>query len=443
MSAVVKARAIFCPNCGATVQLRGFAHTLNATCTRCLSVLDPNTPSVTLLQKVQIEQRIEPKIPMGSRGTFEGVEFESIGFQQRGIEVDGITYSWEEYLLFHPYKGFRYLSEYNGHWNIINPKQSVPLMDPVGRTAMIEGLKFKHFQSAAARTMYVVGEFPWQVRFGDVVHVNDYIAPPKILSSETTTDEVNWSLGEYIDGKEIFKAFKLTTPPPATQGVYANQPNPRAQGSLWTVYGLFFLLATFVSMYSCIAKGERQVFHKSYQFMPASNAEPSFVTEKFDLKGWRSAATDVEIRTDLTNNWIAFAIALINEDTGEAFDFGKDLSYYAGVDEGEGWSEGSMKATVTVPSVPPGRYYLRIEPDRDKQDGDSPEQFSRVINYEIIVRHDIPATPILFIVLFLLLIPPIWASIRKWMFEQKRWSESDYAAASSGGDSDSDSGSDD
>src|SRR6185436_18893926 len=108
---VVKARAIFCPNCGATVTSRGFAHTLNVVCTRCMSILDPNTPSVTLLQKAQAAQRIDPKLPMGSRGVFDGTTYEAIGFQQRGIEVDGITYTWDEYLLFHPYKGFRYLSE--------------------------------------------------------------------------------------------------------------------------------------------------------------------------------------------------------------------------------------------------------------------------------------------------------------------------------------------
>jgi hypothetical protein len=435
----VKAKAIFCPNCGATVQLRGFAHTLNATCTRCLSVLDPNTPSVTLLQKVQMQMRIEPKIPMGTRGTFEGVEFEAIGFQERTIDVDGIAYSWQEYLLFHPYKGFRYLSEYNGHWNIIKPKNCVPAYEGSGRTAIIEGTKYKHFQRAVARTSYVIGEFPWQVRFGDVVTVDDYTAPPYLLSGERTAEEVSWSVGEYIEGKDVFKAFKIEAAPPLPQGVFANQPNPRANSSLWRMYMIFFLIAAFVSMYSCVAKGQREVFRKSYQFVPSSTAEPSFVTERFELAGFRNAATDVEIKADIVNNWVAFAVALINEDTGEAFDFGRDLSYYSGVDGGESWSEGGSSTTITIPSVPPGRYYLRVEPDRDKQEGDTDAVMSKTINYEIIVRHDIPAFGIVFLVLFLLLIPPVWISIRKWMFEQKRWSESDYAPVSSGGDSDSSS----
>ncbi len=432
---VVKAKAIFCPNCGATVQLRGFAHTLNVTCARCLSVLDPNTPSVSILQKAQAKQRIEPKIPMGSRGTFENAQFEAIGFQQRGITVDGVLYTWEEYLLFHPYKGFRYISEYNGHWNYIKPLPSLPVVS--GREAQVLGRKYKHFQRAVAKTTYVVGEFPWQVRVGEKATVDDYVDPPYMLSGERTAVEVNWSAGEYMPGKDIWKAFQLQGAPPPAQGVYANQPNPRGS-SLWRMYLLFLMLITFVSMYSCIAKGQREVFHKSYQFNPASNAEPSFVTEVFDLPGGRSAATEVEIKADVQNNWVAFAIALINEKTGEAFDFGKDVSYYSGVDGGESWTEGGKSASVTIPEVPPGRYYLRIEPDRDKEPGESDANFGRMINYEIIVRHDIPAVGMYFLILFLLTIPPIWVGFRRWTFEQQRWSESDYAPAGSDGDSSSD-----
>ena len=40
-----------------------------------------------------------------------------IGFERRTIHVDGMAYSWHEYVLFNPFKGFRYLTEYNGHWN--------------------------------------------------------------------------------------------------------------------------------------------------------------------------------------------------------------------------------------------------------------------------------------------------------------------------------------
>ena len=48
---------------------------------------------------------------------------------------------------------------------------------------------------------------------------------------------------------------------------------------------------------------------------------------------------EVSIRTDLNNNWAYFNFALINEDTGQDFDFGREVSYYRDSDGSEGESE--------------------------------------------------------------------------------------------------------
>ena len=65
------------------------------------------------------------------------------------------------------------------------------------------------FQSAVARTDFVLGEFPWRVRVGDTIEVDDYIAPPHVLSSEGTDEETTWSHGVYTDATRIWKAFSV------------------------------------------------------------------------------------------------------------------------------------------------------------------------------------------------------------------------------------------
>ncbi len=67
-----------------------------------------------------------PKIPLGSRGPLHGHEFEVIGFARRYIDVDGEEYGWNEYVLFNRAQGFRYLSEYEGHWNDIRTVRGMP-----------------------------------------------------------------------------------------------------------------------------------------------------------------------------------------------------------------------------------------------------------------------------------------------------------------------------
>ena len=58
--------------------------------------------------------------------------------------------------------------------------------------------------------------------------------------------------------------------------------------------------------------------------------------------------------------------ALINDETGQTFEFAREVSYYYGVEDGESWTEGAPTDTVALPSVPPGRYFLRVEPEGDR-----------------------------------------------------------------------------
>jgi hypothetical protein len=424
---LVKAKSLACPNCGGPVELRGFAHTLSVVCPQCLSVLDPTTPQVQILQTFQGKERIQPKIPLGARGTLSGIIYQVIGFQQRTVMSEGDFFCWDEYLLFNPYQGFRYLTEYEGHWNFVRVQSALPVATRSGgRIAMhFDGKTFLAFDAMQAQTSYVLGEFPWQVRSGEWAACQDLIAPPYMLSAETTDDEITWSLGEYTEGTDIWKAFKLPGPPPAKSGIFANQPSPYrgTVGSAWRTWlwlnvALFGLLL-FFSMF----KSNREVFKNDYVFVPGRSAS-AFVTSAFDLAG-RESNVELAVHTDLDNNWAYFSFALINEETGQAFDFGREVSYYHDSDG----SEGSRNDTVIVPGVPSGRYYLRVEPEMSRSLTD--------LRYEITLRRDVPNNIFFLLAALLLLIPPIFKTVRSARFEGQRWRESDYApktSSNSGGD---------
>ena len=425
---LVKPKSLSCPNCGAPVQLRGFAHTLTAVCPNCLSVLDATSPEFDVLQKFQGKERVQPKIPLGSRGTIAGVTYEVIGFQQREVVVDADFFCWDEYLLFNPYKGFRYLSEYQGHWNFIKPMSALPLETrSTGKLAVrMLGRSYVNFDTVRARTSFVLGEFPWQVRIGDSVLVMDYISPPYMLSSESTDGEVTWSLGEYITGKELWQDFKLPGSPPPTSGVFANQPSPYGgkTGSSWRTWLWLNVALAVIAFLFTVLSSNRKVFDQSYTFVPGTKTDAAFVTPSFELTG-RTSNIEVAVHTDLSDNWAYFNYALINEETGQAYDFGREVSYYRDSDG----SEGSPKDSVTIPRVPSGRYYLRVEPEMDTK------AFTPSMHYDLTIRRDVAGYAFFWIAALLLLIPPIMTTIRSAGFETARWRESDYAPkGSSGGD---------
>ena len=431
-----KTRALNCPNCGASVEIRGMAHTQSVVCPQCLSVLDAKDPGLKVLQQFEAKERIQPLIPLGSRGKVHGAQYELIGFQERSINVEGERYAWREYVLFNPYKGFRYLTEYDGHWNDVITLRAMPEIS-AGQASYL-GTTYKHFQSAEATTDYVMGEFPWAVRVGEKVQTNDYVAPPRLLSSEVTDGEVTWSLGEYWTGDRVWQSFQLPGKPPSAKGVYANQPSPYTGriGSIWKRYLLLIAALLVVSIgFSALARREK-VFEQSYAISPWDPEGYSFVTPVFELKG-HTSAVEINIKTDLQNEWAFFSLALINDDTGQAWDFGREVSYYTDSDG----TEGSRSDTSLVPSIPPGRYYLRVEPETDDAAMRRPGN-TRKISYTISVRRDVPSWAMFWIGLVVLLIPPILVTIRSRVYETRRWQESDHAPVVTS-DNDDDSGGDD
>jgi hypothetical protein len=165
---------------------------------------------------------------------------------------------------------------------------------------------------------------------------------------------------------------------------------------------------------------EEQVFEQAFDFNTNARGEASFVTDIFELKGHTS---DVELATDanVNNSWIYLNYALINQDTGHGYDFGRELSYYHGYDEDGAWSEGSTKDSVTLPAVPPGNYYLRIEPESDPNRG--------TISYTVTVKRDVPQASFFGIAILALLLPACLLTWRSLNFEHLRWAESDYGGA--------------
>ncbi len=415
------------------MERRGFGHTLSVVCPQCLCVLDASQPVLKILQQVEEAQRREPAIPLGTRGKIAGTEWEAIGFQRRQVQQEE-TYAWNEYLLFHPYRGFRYLTEYNGHWNFVTPIEAMPARLVVARTqpgVWCEGRRFKHFSGAEAETIFVLGEFPWRVKVGEKVVVDDFVAPPVVLSSETTQDEVTWSRGEYTSGADIWKAFGLSGDAPPPRGVFLNQPSPFTGrvGGMWATCGAMILILILLAGFFATFSRQQVVYRDTYRFTTVDQSEPSFVTKVFELDG-RTASLELTVDTNLDNNWAFFNFALINDDTGEAFDFGREVSYYYGRDSDGAWTEGSPRSTMLIPSVPVGRYYLRIEPEMEAgAPAGSSLIASRVgnqVNYGITLRHDVPSYAWFWIAAFLLLIPPAIYTMRAKNFETRRWMESDY-----------------
>ena len=86
-----------CPGCGGSLEIRAAGYTTTVACRYCGSVIDVASPDATLI--TQYHQAIaDLAIPLGTRGTLAGIEWEAIGWQSRSAAGEG----WDEFLLFNP-----------------------------------------------------------------------------------------------------------------------------------------------------------------------------------------------------------------------------------------------------------------------------------------------------------------------------------------------------
>jgi hypothetical protein len=428
---VPRASALNCPSCGAAITLHAQGWAVSVVCATCGAQLDATDEQLRILRHGEGIDFV-PHIPLGTRGTWKGAPWEVIGAQRVTITVDGTDYSWTEYVGFNPYRGFLYLSEYQGHWNVIEKLRRRPEREQGGArpTVELDGTTYRHFQTATATTTAALGEFPWELRVGDHVVTRDFVAPPYVLSAEASGSEITWSLGVYTPHDVIQKAFGLehTLRPPA--GVFANQPNPHA-GTPQRIMGrmLIALVALVALLAANIAlAGNTTVFERAFRVVRGQDDTAVSVTEPFVLDGRPSNVT-LDIDADLDNDWIFLVFSLVNEQTGDTREVTRQLSFYRGADSDGQWTEGSRSESVRVASVPAGRYILRVQAE-----GGEPGRAEA--RYRVRVRRDAPHYLFYGFAFIALVAPALLALVPGASFESRRWAESDHAPTGSSDDDD-------
>jgi len=409
----LRAKALNCNKCGATLEIRHEGIVCVA-CAHCGSIIDADTG--ILIDEINLanSKKITPSIPIGSIGIFRGEKLEVIGFMQSYMVSEGNKYYWREYLLARiDSPGYRYLVEYDEHWSVADVLETIPKTSN-NKSVIYRDKNFKHFQNYVGTVDYVIGEFTWLIKIKDTVKLDDYVAPPFMLTLEKTDNEISWSLAEYVPWQEIGAAFKpknLIKP----SGVYANQPNP-AKNELrptWTFFIVLFLLAfiTQIALFSdkkistdsaLVSIGSDTLFLNSFKLDKESNLELKTHAERLD------------------NEWFELGLGLVRESDGEARYGSVEVSYYNGWDPEDGyWAENDLNRTLVFRDVPPGTWRILANGfESDK---------THAIPISVEVReYRAPWGNFIFLI-FGLIVWPIILIFKYISFEKARWAESDYS----------------
>lgn len=115
-----------CPKCGGSLTLRAEGVTRTLACQYCGAPLDMRDPRMELVGRYYSKLEPAPTLPIGARGVIRGEELQIVGYQRKRVRYYGVDYDWGEYLLWNPYRGFRWLVESNGHWLLARTVQDDP-----------------------------------------------------------------------------------------------------------------------------------------------------------------------------------------------------------------------------------------------------------------------------------------------------------------------------
>jgi hypothetical protein len=450
----VEALHLSCPRCGGALDLRAPDKTERVTCPNCGSLLDVSEGKLEFLKALE-PPKVAPAIPLGTVGEIGGGRFTVIGFMKRSVEFEGVRYYWDEYLLYDPQVGFRWLVSSDDHWNFVIPVQPGEVFEHA-RNVHYGGRRFKRYQDAVGRVENVLGEFYWKVTVGEQVQMADFIAPPLMLSKEVSlsdqlpveepeaepervrgkkskrkrqkrpivTGEVNWSLGTYLERRQVERTFGVTGLP-ASSKVAPNQPFLHKK-----VYGYWLLLMVVMLLFGLgiIATGSRrQVFESSYNLQPLKGADASeviFTDRPFDLRARQNIK--ITAKSNVENTWLFVEGDLINEATGLVQAFSMPVEYFHGVEGGESWSEGSRESDIHLSALPEGPYTLRLDV--------SWERWQQPAYLAIRIEQDVPRVLHLILGLSALSVIPLLVGFYHYRFEVRRWADSDYSPYASSDD---------
>jgi hypothetical protein len=412
----VEAVQLSCPNCGAALALRAPDHSERVGCPSCGALLDVQEGKLKLLQSLE-PPRVQPILSLGTVGKYQDVEWTVIGFMQRYVTIDQVDYFWEEYLLYQPRLGFRWLTRSDDHWNWV---EAVPPASVSGEGKYVSwgGRSFALFQQALAKVSFVVGEFYWKVTAGEEVHSRDYIRAPEMLSSEVTKQgdegEINWSHGLYLRTGEVEKMFGLTERLPVPTSIGPNQPFPHT--GVYRAALALFALALVVGGLVWVVSPRRTVFEKLYTLPALPAGQRSYkilLDEPLELQAHRNV--EVSLRPTGSTAWVHVEGTLspaapVLEPGAAASPRSTESRSFAFA------ARTGQERRVFLSTLPVGRYQLRFDL--------SWQQPTQPAGAEVRLRQGVPhAAPLVVVILGLGAVPLLLALYQLW-WESRRWRDS-------------------
>lgn len=424
-------KTITCPHCSTEQKQYMGAGLKVFGCTYCSHVFKLEGENYVQQIRGKVLQRTT--LNLGDKVTLDSVPYLVSALVMRSDTSRQNT--WMEYQLYNPNRPFTSLSENNGHWHLMWEEPT-----PAEKKNMIshKGLRFQLYANEPAVFLGMAGNMA--VDTAGRGRYTELIAPPYIISKEKFDNFETTYAGRYVTKSELKAALVRQVDLPISFGTGAAEEVLKGfnLGALFRIgFGYFVLMlvlaifqftksetyrmaATKVSEYRSASQTASTSTEQLYR--PDSTSSPQPVAPYFKevntlaLKdAYNLVRIDLEV--PILNNWVYAEGYLLNEATGETFNFARDLEYYEGTDSDGKWSEGSCEQRLYISNIPQGTYKLFVR-------GESPKWSDLLLTCQATVSPFVFSTWFLHLLLGLIPIGGMVA-FKQWR-EYLRWFNSEY-----------------
>lgn len=419
--------AVSCPSCGAGLKALGGGRVVLHVCSHCGAELDA-VENYRLLRTHAGRNRPDTPFQLGAKGIIAGVNWTVIGIISWAETHYSQSWGWTDHQLYSPTHGYAWLTLENGFliftraWRgPLNPSWITPKAVEVAESRpeiYARDRSYAYYETADATVNYAEGEFSSVMRMGDRVNSLCFLSPDELMTLTQSGNEREVELSTWLHQTEIWAAFALS-PPVRPWRVHPLQPyQPFRDEGFVTRLGMATCAAAVLLSLSLMSRGEpvSPVLESGGPSLALDAEVPITVTQ---------GLTEFQIATDLYNAWSEVELELVDPAGIPVFEALQEIGYYEGVEDGEGWSEGS--STLTVAFRPPiaGDYSVSL----DVSEGGTGEtaEGSPIKMMKLAVVQGKAASFWMWVVVLLTL--PIAAAtpVRRWLHHKARWRGSDWS----------------
>lgn len=439
MSLAAATTSVNCTSCGAGLDVLGGGRVMVHICPYCGAELDAQD-NYAVIAKFDGLKRPDSPFRIGMAGKIKGVDYTVIGMLEYTERYRGQTWRWIDHQLYSPTHGYAWLTIEDGHL-VFTRRYRRPVWMSSAQveranyppTVTVDGDRYRYYETSEGAITFAEGEFTWAPKIGDKTTAVSVLTDNAMLAFSETNQEREVYRSELLDSATASASFGVATPP-VPQGTHPMEPYTGGDNDR------FMRIVALIAMVACFAlamvfdgRTGREIGTPIE--VQAGQLPASVPIEIPDIPG------PVRLTLDGTphvtpwtgapnsNRWSRVLARLLLPDGSAAPNGPSSAHVYIG-GQREGQPAGSTNHLELIfPSAQSGQYLLSLDVNADGPSANN-QTPPRLTEGSITIRThgDISNGYWLYRLAIVFLIAVIISFARKWNFNRKRWSGSDWTS---------------